>query len=194
MMSLSGTRARVTGWTSPDFSKHCVSKEAFYVRSATWSPSDSTIYVADTGDHPDNWSKGRFPLWGMCDAVAAFPATQRSVDRSWIEYAGCDSYYSVAADNSAVYAGGHPRWADNAYGCNAAGRTAAADKGIQGLSPGNGADMRFGGGPRYSSSRDNADDMVITSAGLWVASTNRYGSNACDRATNHAGICFLPYP
>jgi hypothetical protein len=50
--------------------------------------------------------------------VTAFPATQQSVTHSWAEYAGCDSYYSVAADNGAVYAGGHPRWADNQNGCN----------------------------------------------------------------------------
>lgn len=193
MLNLSGTTAKVTGWTSGDLSKDCISKEAFYVRSAAWSPSDSTVYVADTGDHPINWSKGQFPLWGMCDAVAAFPATQTSVNRSWIEYSGCDSYYSVAADDSAVYAGGHPRWADNPNGCNAAGSGAVADRGMQGLNPANGAAMTTGGQPTYNSSRDNADDMLITSAGLWVASTNRFNSNTCDGVSNHSGICLLPY-
>jgi hypothetical protein len=42
-------------------------------------------------------------------------------------------------------------------------------------------------------SRANADDMVITSAGLWIASTNRFGANWCEDASAHAGICFLPY-
>jgi hypothetical protein len=35
--------------------------------------------------------------------------------------------------------------------------------------------------------------MMITSAGLWIASTNRFGSNECDGVTNHSGICLLPY-
>ena len=49
--------------------------------------------------------------------------------------------------------------------------------------------------------RANADDMLITSSGLWIASTNRYTLNKCGdmqgppghNAANHAGICFLPY-
>jgi hypothetical protein len=42
-------------------------------------------------------------------------------------------------------------------------------------------------------SRANADVMLITSAGLWIGSSNRYGSDWCDNVTGHAGICFLPY-
>jgi hypothetical protein len=193
MLNLGGSTAKLTGWTSPDLSKNCVSRESFYVRAAAWSPNDSTVYVADTGDHPSNWSTGQFPLWGMCDAVAAFPATQKSVNRSWIEYSGCDSYYSVAADDSAVYAAGHPRWADNPNGCNTAGPGAIADPGLQGLNPANGADKTSGGSPMYSMSRANADDMLMTSAGLWVASTNRFNANVCGGASNHSGICLLPH-
>jgi hypothetical protein len=41
--------------------------------------------------------------------------------------------------------------------------------------------------------------MVVTAAGLWIASDNAYGSNACGVTSTgspgygHAGICFLPY-
>ena len=118
MLNLGGSTATVTGWTSSEFNQSCISKEAFYVRAAAWSPDDSTVYVADTGDHPLNWTKGSFPLTGLCDAAAAFPATQKSVSHNWIEYTGCDSYYSVAADDGAVYVGGHERWAQNPDGCN----------------------------------------------------------------------------
>jgi hypothetical protein len=44
-----------------------------------------------------------------------------------------------------------------------------------------------------------ADDMRVTSAGLWIASDNAFGANACGKTTSgapargHAGICFLPY-
>jgi hypothetical protein len=193
MANVSGSTAQVTGWTSPEFKQHCVTNEAFYVRSAAWSPGDSTVYTASTGFHPLNWVKGTFPLTGLCDSVAAFPAAQRSVSHKWINYSGCDSYFSVGADSGAVYAAGHPRWAHNANGCNTAGPGAITDHGLQGFTPGSGTLETVNGSPRYSMSRANADDMLITSAGLWIASTNRFGANACDSHGGHAGICFLPY-
>jgi hypothetical protein len=193
MLNLGGSTATVTGWTSSEFNQSCISKEAFYVRAAAWSPDDSAVYIADTGDHPLNWTNGSFPLTGLCDAAAAFPATQSSVSHTWINYTGCDSYYSVAADTGAVYVGGHERWAQNPNGCNTAGPGAIADPGLQGLNPSNGTVETSGGTALYSMSRANADDMLITSAGLWIASTNRFGSDACDGVSGHAGICFLPY-
>jgi hypothetical protein len=42
--------------------------------------------------------------------------------------------------------------------------------------------------------RANADDMLITGAGLWIASTDRGGDSKCGGVGYHAGICFLPYP
>jgi hypothetical protein len=195
MANLSGSEATVTGWTSPEFSQDCVANEAFYVRSAAWSPSNSTVYIATTGYHPLNWASGTFPLYGLCDAAAAFPATQTSVSDLWINYTGCDSYFSVAADDGAVYVAGHPRWSQNQNGCNNAGPGAIADPGLQGLDPGTGGlELRPGSTPVYSMSRANADDMLITSAGLWIASSNRYGSQYCGQLPGHSGICLLPYP
>jgi hypothetical protein len=46
----------------------------------------------------------------------------------------------------------------------------------------------------YTMARANADDMLVTSAGLWIASTNRYGSDSCGGVGGHAGLCFLSYP
>jgi hypothetical protein len=195
MLNLGGSTAQVTGWTSPEFSQHCVSKEAFYLRSAAWSPDDSTVYTASTGFHPLNWTSGSFPLTGLCDTAAAFPATRASVSHNWIEYSGCDSYYSVAADDGAVYVAGHPRWADNQNGCNNAGPGAVPDPGLQGLSLTTGtALLNSQGKALYHMSRANADSMLITSAGLWIGSSNRFGSQVCDGVSGHSGICFLPYP
>jgi hypothetical protein len=36
--------------------------------------------------------------------------------------------------------------------------------------------------------------MLITRAGLWIASDNLDGTDTCGGAGGHAGICFLPYP
>jgi hypothetical protein len=38
-----------------------------------------------------------------------------------------------------------------------------------------------------------AGDMLITSAGLWIASDNFEGTNQCGGVLGHAGICLLPY-
>jgi hypothetical protein len=194
MLSLLGSTAQVTGWTSPEFSQHCYRKEAFYVRAAAWSPDDSTVYIATTGFHPLDWT-GSFPLYGLCDAAASFPATpQISVSDNWIEYTGCDSYYSVAADDGAVYVAGHQRWADNPDACNSEGPGATPDQGLQGLNPATGTVLTNSQGkPLYHMSKANGDDMLITSAGLWIASTNRFGDNTCEGASDHSGICFLPY-
>jgi hypothetical protein len=192
MLNLATSPATVTGWTSPEFSQHCQSYENFYVRTAAWAPDDSTVYVGDTGNYPAGWNH-TFPLTGICDAVAAFPATQSAVSHRWVNYSGCDSYYSVAADTGAVYAAGHPRWADNASGCEDPGTGAVQDYGLQGLHPGTGTAELRSGHARWTMSRANADSMLITRAGLWIASTNRYGADACNGVGGHAGLCLLPY-
>jgi hypothetical protein len=213
MLNLAGTKATVTGWTSPQWDGsdpsadpywQCMPSEAFYIRSAAWSPDDSTVYIAATGFHPaQNLATGTAPRTGLCDAVSAFSSQQSSQPTyKWIEYSGCDSYYSVGADSAAVYAAGHPRWADNPKGCNMAGVGAVPDQGLQGLNPANGqAILNSGGTAMYTMSRDNAGSMMFTNAGLWIASANRYVVNKCgdlkgppgDNSADHAGICFLPY-
>jgi hypothetical protein len=206
MLDLSASPVTVTGWTSPEwdgskgnlpagYPYQCWWTEPFYVRSAAWSPNDSTIYLATTGLHPWNQdgSTGT-PRTGLCDATSAFPATHASVTHRWINYTGCDSLYAAAADSSAVYVGGHPRWVNNSHGCNHAGPRAIPDPGMQGLHPSSGAPwLNSSGKARYSMSRANADDMLATRAGLWIASTNRFGSQVCNHVSDHAGICFLPY-
>jgi hypothetical protein len=203
MLNLATDPATVTGWTSPQwdgsggktYPYRCMPNEAFYIRAAAWSPTDATIYIATTGYHPVNKSAGSAPRTGLCDAVAAFPATQTPVTDQWIEYAGCDSYYSVAADSSTVYVAGHPRWADNPDGCDHAGPGAVPDPGMQGLDPATGqVKLNAGGTAKYSMARANAADMLLTSAGLWIASSNRFGSNVCNGVHDLTGICFLPYP
>jgi hypothetical protein len=192
MLNLTGSQAKVTGWHSKEFNNHCQASESFYVRSAAWAPGDATIYVADTGFKPLNWD-GTFPLTGLCDASAAFPATAKAVHHEWINYTGCDSLYSVAADSSTVYVAGHPRWSNNANGCNHKGPGAISDPGLQGLRLGGKVKLNTSGTARYTMSRANADDMLITGAGLWIASSNRLGSQQCGGVGGHSGICFLPY-
>lgn len=205
MLNLGASRAAVTGWTSPEwdgskgnlpggYPYECWYDESFYVRSAAWSANDSSIYLATTGFHPWNQPTGTSPRTGLCDATSAFPAVHTSVRHLWINYTGCDSLYVAAADPSAVYVGGHPRWLDNSHGCNHAGTGAVSYHGMQAMHPGTGTPLLNSSGKAlYGMSRANADDMLVTKAGLWIASTNRYGSDWCNDVSGHAGICFLPY-
>jgi hypothetical protein len=186
MLSLGSTSATVNGWTSSEFSQSCVSTEAFYVRAASWSPGDSTVYIATTGFHLA--STGRV-AGGLCDVAAAFPATPTSVHHLWVNFTGCDSLYSTAADSSTAYFGGHERWASNPNGCNFAGPGAVSAQGMVGLSPTDGHVI-------FNPTRSRglgADDMLVTSAGLWIASDNAFNATKCAKQSGHAGICFLPY-
>lgn len=195
MLDLSKSPAVVTAWTSPEFDGsqyQCVPNEAFYLQAAAWSPDDSAVYVATTGYHPNGVGTGGTPRSGLCDAAAAFPATKAPVQHSWINYTGCDSLFSVAADSTNVYVGGHERWTMNPNGCDFAGPGAVAEAGMEGLSPATG--LITSNPPVYTRGRGNgADDMEITSAGLWIASDNAQNTDGCGGVHGHAGICFLPY-
>lgn len=188
-LNLDTSPAKVTGWRSGYFSDSCIRRESFFVRSAAWSPDGNTIYVADTGDHAANWHGGE--LTGLCDVAAAFPTQWRNVNPEWRNFTGCDSYYSVAATSSAVFAAGHQRWVSNRNGCNRAGPGAVPDSGLAGFTT-RGSPITSGGSGTYSMSAANADDMLVTSEGLWIASSNRFGSQKCGGQEGHTGLCLLP--
>jgi len=184
----------------------CVGIEPFYIQAAAWSPDDSTIYIGTTGYHPNGFETGETPRNGLCDAAAAFPATINPpaqangqpgyVLHDWVNYTGCDSLYSAAADASTAYFAGHERFSMNPNDCDALGPDGYNAPGIEGLQPSTGDLYVNSGGTAgyYSRARGNgADDMLATSAGLWIASDNLQGSEMCGGVENLSGICFLPY-
>jgi hypothetical protein len=203
MLDVSGSSAKVTGWTSPEFDGsstayhyQCDVRFPFYIRAAAWSPDDQTVYIGTTGYHPFLQKKGTGPWTGLCDVAAAFPATQAPVLHKWVNYTGCDSLYSAAADAHGAYFAGHERYSMNPNACDTLGSGAYNAPGMEGLDPANGRlyvkpDNSAG---YYSRARGKgADDMLVTSAGLWIASDNLDGSQTCGGVQNLAGICFLPY-
>ena len=211
MIDVSGTTATVTGWTSPEFDGsdpnatlnpndkyfNCGASHPFYIHAAAWSPDDSEIYIADTGVKPILWN-GTFPMPGLCDGAAAFPATQTQVFSDWIASDGCDSLYSAAADSSAVYVAGHNRWFNNQNACNRMGSGAIPAPGLAGLTPGATGGTLIENSTNtaglYSRSRGHgADDMLLTTAGLWIASDNFGGKTSCGGQPGFSGLCFLPY-
>lgn len=187
-----GATASTDAWYASELDQNCASVEPFYAKAASWSPDGQTIYIATTGYKPAS-GPGYYtsdPRAGLCDAAAAFPSTSGPVSHLWINYTGCDSLYATAADQSTAYFAGHERWASNPNGCDGAGPGAVSAPGMVGLSPTDGS-------VTYNPTRargQGADDELVTSAGLWVASDNNEGASKCAGVYGYSGICFLPYP
>jgi len=213
MLDLGTTSATVDLWYSPEFDQNCHAVEPFYLQAASWSPDMSKVYVATTGYKPATGIGFNTyePRGGLCDAAAAFPAGPSSTQtHEWINYTGCDSLYSTAADNSAVYVGGHERWLDSPQQCDGNGNGTKVDSpGMGGINPTTGMSILDGKGVnastgdlvnKYSRGRGlGADDMLLTPAGLWIASDNAQNVDSCGKTTTgapargHTGLCFLPY-
>jgi len=211
MLNLGAMSATVDPWYSPEFNQNCHIVEPFYLQAASWAPDMSKVYVATTGYKPANGTgySTYGPRGGLCDAAAAFPSGPSSTQKHlWINYTGCDSLYSTAADSSAVYVGGHQRWLGSPVQCD------GNRNGSKVVSPGLGGIDPIGGGVilapnqpligdrvgKYSRGRGlGADDMLISAAGLWIASDNAQNSDSCGKtstgaaAHGYAGLCFLPY-
>jgi hypothetical protein len=156
----------------------CSSDMIFYGRAAAFAPNGRTIYLAGTG------FEGTSPF---CDAVTAFTNTAPA-RVTWINKTGGDSLYAVAASRQDVYIGGHERWADNPKGLNSCGPGCVPRRGIGSISPSSGRALPWN--PTRSRGR-GADDLLLTRAGLWVASDTFYHSTHCAGAS-HPGICFFP--
>ena len=77
----------------------------------------------------------------------------------------------------------------NPNDCDAQGPGAVSAPGMEGLSASTGA-LTFNPTPARGL---GADDMLDTSAGLWIASDNMNNGIQCAGKSGHAGICFLPY-
>ncbi len=208
-----GATATIDPWYSPEFDQNCHAVEPFWLQAASWSPDMSTVYVATTGYKPATGVgyDTRGPRGGLCDAAAAFPSGASSTQTHlWVNYTGCDSLYSTAADNNAVYVGGHERWLDSPIQCDGNGTGTKVDSpGMGGINPASGLLIQDGLGVnsatgdlvgKYSRARGlGADDMLLTPAGLWIASDNAQNSDSCGKtaagkpAYGRKGLCFLPY-
>jgi hypothetical protein len=202
MLDLGPTSATLDPWFSTEFNAHCATVQPFYVRAASWSADGSKVYTATTGYKPATGTGYNTfePRAGLCDALAQFPSTGTNVTHTWVNYTGCDSYYSTAEDGRTVYAAGHERWANNPNGCDGPGPGAVADSGLAGFDIPSGlvvtkdTDATVG---KYQRAKGlGADDMLFTTQGLWIGSDNGTSSGTaqqCGGVSGHAGICLLPY-
>jgi hypothetical protein len=175
-----GTTATLDPWYVPDFTLTCSPDEPLYEKSATWSPDDRFVYAVSTGGH------GASPL---CDTASKFSSSPSSTQAPiWINKTGCDSLYAVAADDTNVYVGGHQRWLGNPKGCDKAGPGAFSRPGVGSVSASDGSVLPWN--PTRARGH-GADDILLTPAGLWVASDTFFSSTKCG-GQYHPGICFFP--
>ena len=99
-------------------------------------------------------------------------------------------------DGITAYFAGHERFSMNPNDCDTLGPGAYNAPGVEGLRPADGVLYLNSAGTAgyYSRARGlGADDMLATSAGLWIASDNSGASQMCGGVQNLSGICFLPY-
>jgi hypothetical protein len=178
-LDLTPTGATLDPWSNATMnSTYCAAVEQFYAQAGAFSPDEQTIYLAATG------YKGSSPY---CDAVSAFANTPTATNL-WINKTGGDSLYSIAASATDVYVAGHERWLNNPNGSDFCGTGCVSRQGIGDVSPTTGQATDWN--PTRARGK-GADDLLITSAGLWVASDTFYYSVNC-AGVFHPGICFFP--
>jgi hypothetical protein len=181
MADLGATGVTLDDWNSPEFLKPCAPYLAYYLQAATWSADDDFVYTATTG---------RFGQSALCDTVAKYAATpDNDLEPLWTNKTGCDSLFAVAVDDDNVYAGGHQRWMNNEGACEIDNPESVRRQGVASVDPDTGRATDWNPG---RSRGKGADDMLLTGAGLWIASDNTSGATSC-AGTYHPGICFLPY-
>ncbi len=180
MLDLGATTATLDPWYSAEFSKPCATVEPFWLQAAAWSPDDSKIYIATTG------YRGESSLCDMSAAFASTPVLQAAP--LWTNRTGCDSLFAVTADDTNVYIGGHERWMSNPS-CDSKNAVALDRPGVGSVTAATGTATTWN--PTRARGK-GADDMIMTSAGLWIASDNWDNSVKCGNVY-HPGICFFPY-
>jgi hypothetical protein len=178
-LDLTATGATLDPWSNSVMNTTtCNTNEEFYEQAGSFSPDEQTIYLAATGYH------GSSPY---CDAVSAFANTAAATNL-WINKTGGDSLFAVAASATDVYIAGHERWANNPFGSDFCGPGCLSRPGLGDIDP------TTGQATDWNPTRDRgqgADDLLITGAGLWVASDTYLNSVNC-AGVKHPGICFLP--
>ncbi|KAB1114759.1 malectin domain-containing carbohydrate-binding protein [Micromonospora aurantiaca] len=159
-IDLGATAVTVADWNTARYTPRC-KWQSFdsYVRDVAFSPDNSYFVVVTTGA----------PYGGtLCDTAARWEAgaTGSSLQPTWVDYSGGDTFLSVGISEQAVYVGGHLRWLNNSTGTDNARAGAVGRASIAALDPANGLPLSWNPGrhPRGI----GASEMLVTPSGLWV--------------------------
>jgi hypothetical protein len=193
-LNMGTTGGTVSAWYPSELNSNCYYREPFWAQDAAWSPDGKFVYVATTGYRlAGDANPNSHARTGPCDAAIAYSAAETPITgHTWINYTGCDSLFSVAADTSTVFIAGHQRNIDNGAkgGCDTDTPPAPGRKqpGLGEITPSTGLSQ-----PGPSRGRGlGADDLIRTADGLWIASDNQANTSTCAGKSGHMGICYLP--
>jgi hypothetical protein len=136
----------------------------------------------------------------LCDTASRWELSARgsSLQPTWADYSGGDSFTAVAITGPAIYVGGHPRWLNNpkSDGSNqtaSPGPGSITREGIAALDPASGLPLPWNPG------RDRGEGawaIASTPDGLWVGSdTDKIGgwtAPGCEGCEFHQKLAFFP--
>ncbi len=167
LIDLTGSTAEVrSDWKTNGYEDACYSW-AFdtYMRDISVSPDGGYFVVATTGGGVNN---------SLCDSVARFDIADSGddVQPSWVDWSGGDSVLSVTASDTAVYTGGHQRWANNENASDYAQLGAVARPGLQGFDAQSGVPLTWN--PARHPRGIGAEAATVTESGLWIGSDNEW--------------------
>jgi Domain of unknown function (DUF5122) beta-propeller len=182
MLNLGATSGTLASWYYTPLSRACrAANLPAQLRDVDFSPDGSFFVIVATGFIPAVGDQGVT----ICDAAARFNTNVAAPVRPvWFNYTGGDTLHSVTVTNAAVYIQGHNRWVgSNGNGCTPG---CVAREGIAALAPSTGAALDWNPGKERGV---GGKDLLLTSAGLWVASDTRLIAGE-----KHERLAFLPLP
>ena len=178
MLNTSGATATLSTWQTAFFPAGCFSGDDTYLRDVDISPDGTYAVISTTGGYHG-------PL-SPCDTQSRWALTNAAPAQQpmWLNVTGGDTTQAVAITGTAVYVGGHFRWANNPLANNVAGPGAVPREGLAALDPTNGLPLSWNPGRARGV---GVFAILATDTGLWVGSdTDQVGGET------HGRIAFFP--
>ncbi len=160
LLDLTTSPVSVADWQTGLYGDGCANAFKTYMRDVDFSPDGTSFAVVTTGAYNTTF---------LCDTAAAWDATATgtNLQPEWVNYSGGDTLTAVAWTDTAIYIGGHQRWANNPYAADRVGAGAVPREGLAALDPRSGATLTWNPGRTRGVA---VYSLVATDAGLWIGS------------------------